>query len=245
MAVQARHETTKDRTWSVWVEPNLTAVPPLTLGLVGGNSLMLAGHEQCEMPFDDASLWSRSRAGDSAAFAVLFERHARTIYNYCFRRTGEWAAAEDLVSIVFLEAWRRRAKDLPGDKVLPWLFGIATNVARNHHRAQRRYAAVLGRVPEPRPSPTFEPEAVARLDDERQIKPLLRLLSRLPKREQDVFMLAAGFDLSYEDIALALGVPVGTVRSRLSRARKRLRELDADAAREAVLMTNTQEAVEP
>ena len=58
----------------------------------------------------DSSLWSRAQTGDEQAFGILFERHAQTIYNYCFRRVGEWSAAEDLVSIVFLEAWRRRAK---------------------------------------------------------------------------------------------------------------------------------------
>jgi DNA-directed RNA polymerase specialized sigma24 family protein len=76
-------------------------------------------------------LWARSRLGDTDAFGLLFERHARAIYNYCFRRTGDWAVAEDLLSVVFLEAWRRRNKDLPEGKVLPWLFGIATNVVRN------------------------------------------------------------------------------------------------------------------
>ena len=71
-----------------------------------GNSTALVGHERAVDPADSV-LWSRARAGDTEAFGVLFERHARTIYNYCFRRVGSWAVAEDLVSIVFLEAWRR------------------------------------------------------------------------------------------------------------------------------------------
>lgn len=206
--------------------------------------MQVNGHVWDEMGSDDGVLWSRCGAGDADAFALLFERHAKTMYNYCFRRTGEWAAAEDLVSIVFLEAWRHRGKELPEGKVLPWLFGIATNVIRNHRRALRRHEAALRRVPEPRPSPGFELEAIARLDDEQQIRPILRLVSRLPKREQDVFTLAAWFDLSYEDISLALGVPVGTVRSRLSRARRRLRELDPDLGHEGVVTTSTQEALE-
>ena len=77
---------------------------------------------------------------------MLFERHGRTIYNYCFRRVGSWAVAEDLVSIVFLEAWRRVDKQLPSGKELPWLFGIATNVVRNRRRSERRHAAALSRV---------------------------------------------------------------------------------------------------
>jgi RNA polymerase sigma factor (sigma-70 family) len=181
---------------------------------------------------DDSRLWSRSRAGDADAFGLLFERHATTIYNYCFRRLGNWAAAEDLVSIVFLEAWRRRDKRLPPGKELPWLLGIATNVVRNRRRAERRHATALRRVPRPRPQPTFADESNERLDDERLMQRALSLLTRLPRREQDVFAICAWSGLSYADAALALGVPVGTVRSRLSRARARLRELDSSSGHE-------------
>lgn len=57
----------------------------------------------------DVQLWQRAADGEAAAFGVLFERHARGVYNACFRRTGEWSAAEDVTAVVFLEAWRRRA----------------------------------------------------------------------------------------------------------------------------------------
>jgi RNA polymerase sigma-70 factor (ECF subfamily) len=102
-----------------------------------GNPARVVGHEQAVDP-DDSVLWSRARTGDSDAFGMLFERHARTIYNYCFRRVANWDTAEDLVSIVFLEAWRRLDKPLPSGKELPWLYGIATNVIRNRRRAERR-----------------------------------------------------------------------------------------------------------
>lgn len=173
----------------------------------------------------DSVLWSRSREGDADAFGLLFERHATAIYNYCFRRIGDWSAAEDLLSVVFLEAWRQRGKELPPDKVLPWLYGIAANVVRNRRRSERRFAAALRRVPAPQPEPAFADVADARLDDEQQMQQLLALLARLPRREQDVFVLCAWTGLSYEDASLALGIPIGTVRSRLSRARARLREL--------------------
>lgn len=178
------------------------------------------------MEHDDSVLWARSREGDADAFALLFERHAKAIYNYCFRRIGDWGAAEDLLSIVFLEAWRRRRKELPPDKVLPWLYGIATNVVRNRRRAERRYRAALARVPAPRFEPDFGDEIDARLDDERLIRSALELLATLPAGQQDVLVLCEWSELSYEDTALALGVPVGTVRSRLSRARAALGELE-------------------
>ena len=92
------------------------------------------------MELDDSVLWARSADGDTGTFALLFERHAKAIYNYCFRRVGDWSAAEDLLSVVFLEAWRRRDKRLPPGKVLPWLYGIATNVVRNRRRARARHA---------------------------------------------------------------------------------------------------------
>jgi Sigma-70 region 2 len=91
----------------------------------------------------DDLLWWSARNGDAEAFATLFERHAKAIYNYCFRRIGDWSAAEDLLSVVFLEAWRRRDKELPPGKVLPWLYGIATNVVRNRRRSERRYRMAL------------------------------------------------------------------------------------------------------
>jgi RNA polymerase sigma-70 factor (ECF subfamily) len=175
----------------------------------------------------DADLWARSRAGDPDAFGTLFERHAKLIYNYCFRRVGSWSTAEDLLSVVFLEAWRRRDVALPPDKVLPWLYGIATNVVRNQRRSERRFAAALRRLPASEPEPDFTEAADARVDDEWQAQGALQLLGKLSRREQDVFALCAWMELSYEDAALALGVSLGTVRSRLSRARTRLRELDA------------------
>lgn len=184
------------------------------------------------MELDDATLWARTRVGDRGAFGTLFERHAKAIYNYCFRRIGDWTVAEDLVSVVFLEAWRRRDKELPADKVLPWLYGIAANVVRNRRRQERRYAAALRRVPPPRPESNFADDADVRLDDERRMRGALALLARLPRRERDVLVLCGWLDVSYEDAAFALGIPVGTVRSRLSRGRERLRELDGDIGHE-------------
>jgi RNA polymerase sigma factor (sigma-70 family) len=180
----------------------------------------------------DSELWLRVRGGDAEALGVLFERHARTIYNYCFRRLGDWAAAEDLVSVVFLEAWRRRDQELPPGKVVPWLYGIATNVVRNRRRSLLRYAAALRRVAAPAVDVGFADDADARLDDEREMRAALELVRRLPRHEQEVLALCAWFELGYEDAALALGIPVGTVRSRLSRARNRVRELRAASGHE-------------
>lgn len=174
--------------------------------------------------FADVALWARAQAGDADAFRQLFQRHSTLIYNYCFRRIANWATAEELVSVVFLEAWRRRASVRP-ELGRAWLFGIANNVVRNRRRAHSRHRAALDRLELPELEPDFAGEADARLDDERFAKQLIADLERLPRRAQEVLLLCDGFDLSYEEAAFALQIPIGTVRSRLFRARQRMREL--------------------
>ena len=217
--------------------------PTLASVVLEGNPGSVVGHEREEMELDDSVLWARSARGDADAFTMIFERHAEEIYNYCFRRIGEWSVAEDVLSIVFLEAWRRRGKELPPGKVLPWLYGIATNVVRNRRRSERRYRAALSRVPSPPSEPDFGEEVVARLDDERRIGRALDLVAKLPRGQQDVFVLCAWTQLSYEDAAFALDVPVGTVRSRLSRARRFLQELDPAGGHEQGETRSVEEAL--
>jgi RNA polymerase sigma-70 factor (ECF subfamily) len=172
----------------------------------------------------DADLWARVNRGDRDAFALLFRRHSRTIYNYCFRRTGDWSQAEDLTSVVFLEAWRRREVELPADKIVPWLYGVATNVLRNSRRSLRRHDAALRRLPVGPGGRISIDDPAGRLEDERRMRSILTQLATMPKRDQDVFVLCVWQDLTYEDAAVVLGIPVGTVRSRLSRVRRILRE---------------------
>src|ERR671921_888116 len=116
------------------------------------------------------------------AFRDLFDTHARTIYNFLFRRTADWALAEDLTSVVFLEAWRRRA----ARPDLPFLYGVATNVLRNQRRSLRRHRAALERVPTPRPTDDFADDLVSRLDDERTMRSLLSALGSLSPDDRDV-----------------------------------------------------------
>lgn len=174
----------------------------------------------------DRDLWSKAQDNDPEAFGEIFARHARPVYNYLFRRCGDWSTAEDLTSIVFLEAWRRRAEvRLVRDSALPFLFGVATNVLRNRRRSERRYRAALVRMPVPSDATDPADDPAARAAAEQDMRSILAVTARLPKREQDVVSLCLWMGLSYEEAAAALDVPVGTVRSRLSRARGRLREL--------------------
>jgi RNA polymerase sigma factor (sigma-70 family) len=183
--------------------------------------------EVSEVP--DRVLWRRAREGDGAAFGALFERHAGRIYNYCFRRTADWALAEDLTSATFLLAWRsHRRENLRAERALPLLYGIATNVLRNQRRSLKRGREAFARLPlASAEEPDFAEDTAVRLDDQVAMRHLLELTSRLPQREQDVLALCDWSGLSYEEAAVALGIPIGTVRSRLARGRRRLRELSS------------------
>ncbi|GAA3004135.1 RNA polymerase sigma factor [Kitasatospora albolonga] len=177
----------------------------------------------------ELSLRARLRAGDQSAFGQLFDEHAQGVYGYAVRTLGDWAAAEDAVSLTFLEAWRLRGKlEEDGGSVRPWLFGIATNVLRNTTRAGRRHRAALARLPDREVVPDFADELVGRMDDGARLAAAKRALERLRRREREVFQLCVLAGLDYASAAEALGVPVGTVRSRLSRARARLRDLAAE-----------------
>ncbi|MFI7431486.1 RNA polymerase sigma factor [Micromonospora sp. NPDC049836] len=171
---------------------------------------------------------ARVRAGDPEAFRELFDDHARSVYNHGFRLTGDWSVAEDVVSLTFLEAWRLRDRvdaDTEAGSLRPWLLGIATNVARNVRRAGRRHAGALARLPRSEVVPDFAEEVVGRLGDRAQLARVRTALAALRQPEREVLALCVWSGLDYAEAAAALGVPVGTVRSRLSRARTKLHKL--------------------
>ncbi|MER6010070.1 RNA polymerase sigma factor [Streptomyces bluensis] len=169
------------------------------------------------------NLRKRVRAGDHDAFGELFDAYARSVYNHAFRLTGEWASAEDVVSLTFLDAWRLRDRvDEDGGSLRPWLLGIATNVTRNTRRAARRHSAALARLPRDGTVDDFADEIAGRLDDSAQLTLVRTALTKLRRADREVLALCVWSGLDYAAAAEALGVPVGTVRSRLSRARTKL-----------------------
>ncbi|MFI5617774.1 RNA polymerase sigma factor [Streptomyces sp. NPDC051567] len=174
----------------------------------------------------DYSLHARIRAGDPEAFRELFRDHAPLVHRHAVRVTGDRAIAEDIVSLTFLEAWRLRDRLLDHEAgPRPWLMGIAVNVLRNASRAARRHQAALGRLPARDTVPDFADELVGRMADADQLAAAQRALKKLRRTEREVFTLCVWSGLGYAEAAAALDVPVGTVRSRLSRARTRLRKL--------------------
>jgi RNA polymerase sigma-70 factor (ECF subfamily) len=171
---------------------------------------------------------ARVRAGDPDVFRELFDEHAHSVYNHAFRLTGNWSTAEDVVSVTFLEAWRLRDRvdgDADGGSLRPWLLGIATNVARNLRRAARRHETALARLPQDEKVPDFAEELTARIVDRERLAQVRTALAALREPEREVLALCVWSGLGYAETAEALGVPVGTVRSRLSRARRKLNRL--------------------
>ncbi len=171
----------------------------------------------------DPLLVSQLNGGSGEALTALFDRYADAVYNYCFRRTASWHVAEDATATVFLEAWRGRERIATYDEsALPWLYGIANNVCRNLSRSARRHLHAGGRLPSEGAADDHADGVADRLDSERQMAAVLAAVRRLPRREQEVLALVVWTGLSYEQTAAALEIPVGTVRSRLSRGRGRL-----------------------
>ena len=182
----------------------------------------VTGDRRILLGASDESLLQASANGDPQAFSELYERHARTIYNYLFRRLADWSEAEDLTAVVFLEAFRRRSEVVVVEgKLLPWLYGVSTNVLRNRRRALWRHRRLVAQLAS-QPGTDGAPDVAARSEAAEQMRSVLERVARLPRRQQDVVALCVWSGLSYEEAAAALGVPVGTVRSRLSRARASL-----------------------
>ncbi|MFJ5263928.1 RNA polymerase sigma factor [Streptomyces sp. NPDC088387] len=170
------------------------------------------------------------RDGDRAAFAQLYEQFARAVYNHGLRLTGDWSMAEEVMSETFLSAWRNRGRvHEDGGSLLPWLLGIATHKADNARRGARRRQLFLARQPRPAEVEDFAPVAVSRIDDARKLRAVQAALGRLRRQEREVLALCVWSGLDYQETAEALGIAVGTVRSRLSRARRKLALLAAEA----------------
>ncbi|OLF11144.1 RNA polymerase subunit sigma-70 [Actinophytocola xinjiangensis] len=172
----------------------------------------------------DRELWDTARGGDGGAFGLLFDRHARAVYNHCFRLVGSWGAAEDLTQAVFLLAWRKRARvRLTNDSALPWLLGVATNVVHSHHRSVTRWLRTTQRLPI-EDIPDHAEDVARRIDDERRMTELLAAVRELPRNQREALSLCVWSGVSYADAAAVLGIAEVSVRARVSKARARLRD---------------------
>jgi len=167
---------------------------------------------------------------EPAAFGLIVERHFRAVHGYLHRRVGT-DVADDLAAETFALAFERRASCRSSGSVLPWLYGIATNLLGRSWRAERTQRRAYGRSRLDR-AVSHEDEAAARADGATLHGQLAKALDAMPRHQRDALLLYALADLSYEEVALALDVPVGTVRSWVHRARKvaqRILEAETDS----------------
>jgi len=158
-------------------------------------------------------------------FTAIFRRHFGAIHTYLVRRVGT-PLADDLAALTFTIAFERRRTFKPETRnARPWLYGIATNLLRNHLRAERRLLHTIARLPveELLEQPLDSDQALGRIDAAREAARIAEALEQLDPDQRDVLLLFAWAQLSYEEIGSTLGIPAGTVASRLSRARALLR----------------------
>ncbi|WP_307845288.1 RNA polymerase sigma factor [Planomonospora sp. ID67723] len=173
-------------------------------------------------PTDDAALIEESLA-DPDRFAGLFDRHADEIHRYAARRLDDVTTADDVTAETFLVAFRKRTRyDLARHDARPWLYGIASNLISGHRRAETRRLKALARQA-PERAAGFEERSAERVTADALRPALAAALARLSSAERDLLLLVAWAELTYEEAAEALGIPIGTVRSRLSRTRTKIR----------------------
>ena len=180
-------------------------------------------------PPEPSGLLERIAAGDQDAFAALFDAHVDAVYRLALGRTGRAQDAQDVTSVVFLTAWRRRAElTRLHSSVLAWLLVCVNRCCQDVGRTRRRDAALIRRLGAARSTEhlvgTDTGGSASRLD-------LDNAVAGLRSIDRQVIELFLYLDMSYAEIANSLGVPIGTVRSRLARARERLR---ADLGRDVL-----------
>lgn len=172
----------------------------------------------------DTELWQRAATGDRAAFGELFERHAEAVWNHAYRLTASWAQAEDLTSATFLVAWRKCGQlRLVRDSALPWLYTVAGNLARTEFRSATRFRRALRRLPGDDTEADHADAVAGRVDDDRRMHRVREAIRALPRAEREAVELCLLGELSTADAAAIAGVAEVSFRSRLSRARARLR----------------------
>ncbi|GAA4509523.1 RNA polymerase sigma factor [Actinoallomurus oryzae] len=165
----------------------------------------------------------RASLTDPERFAEIFHRHWDEIHRYVVRRLGP-EAGEDVGAETFAVAFRSRGRyHLDRPDARPWLYGIATNLIGQHRRAERRRHQLLARTPAEGETASFTDGSDARVTAELLGPRIATVLKNLSAADRDLLLLIAWADLTYEEAAEALQVPMGTVRSRLHRVRKKIR----------------------
>ena len=197
-------------------------------------SLIASKPAPASRQMDDVKLWAAAQRGDTEAFGRLFDRHADVVYRYASLRLRRNDLAEDVVSTAFGEAWRQRDRiDLRDGSLLPWLLGVARNQANRQWRQQARLAPLHAASSGGLREADFADGVASRLDAPAELRAVTEALARLPEGAREVLVLSVWGQLTHEQIAAELEISVGTVKSRLSRARSRLSQISGTSTRPA------------
>lgn len=174
----------------------------------------------------------RASFTEPVLFAVIFDRHVRKVHAFLDRRVGA-DDADSLTGETFRIAFERRTTYLVDrSDSLPWLYGIAHNLLRHHWRGLARQDQLLRRIGSVQHSDSQDDTLLDRVAAQEMWPRVQRALDTMRPEDRDVILLVAWEELSYVEVAVALDVPIGTVRSRLHRARRHLRELISTVGQE-------------
>jgi RNA polymerase sigma factor (sigma-70 family) len=183
---------------------------------------------------NEYELWARALEGDAGAFGEIFDLHRDRVFGHALRALASRHDAEDVTAIAFLELWRhRRRVRVVNGSIVGWLLVTTNNVCRNQARSARRYRLALAKLsPEPA-TPDPSDDTAAGIDRARRAPGVREVFAQLSARDQDILTLCVLEELTTAEAALALRIPIGTVKSRLSRAKTRMAELMLQAAPDA------------
>lgn len=172
----------------------------------------------------DGELWAGLCAGIESDFAALFRRHNKVVYNFAFRATSSWSLAEDITQATFATLWRRardgRIDPLTRDSAVPLLLSMARHEVLNNVRGNQRRLRLVHKIEDQ--GPGHDNNVSDWVDQEAGMARVRVVLSKLPENQRAVIELVVWSGLDMSECAEILNVPVGTVKSRLSRARKKL-----------------------
>lgn len=172
----------------------------------------------------DGELLFRLSRGDESAYRELFRRHERRAYRVALLMMQSTWDAEEVVASAFLELWRKRDSVRVVDgSVLPWLFTAVSLMAKNHQRGTRRYRRLLAKLPHESTEPDHSDEVARTVDALPVAAAVQEALAELNARDANILLLCVVQELSTRDAAVTLGIPDGTVKSRLFRVKARLR----------------------
>lgn len=172
----------------------------------------------------DAALWLEATTGTERSFAVLFDRYRTRVFRKAYAQLKSVHDSEDVVAVVFLEAWRSRAKvRIVDGSILPWLLSVTSYVLMNQSRSTRRWRRLLIALPEPELNADHADEVLERANQSAQLRAVYDAMIILTPLERSIIDLCVIEQLPLATVSAVLDIPVGTVKSKLHRTREKIR----------------------